>query len=83
MNVVGKRGTFRIETASKSWRSELENELFIWFKEKRQKGACVSEPCVKKRGLAINDEIYRNSTVDIPQFCASNGWFENFLKRKN
>ena len=83
MNVVGKRGTFRIETESKSWWPELENELFNWFKEKRQKGACVSKSCLKIQSLAIYDEIYRNSTVDIPQFCASNGWFENFLKRKN
>ena len=34
-NVVGKRGTFRIETESKSWWPELENGLFNWFKEKR------------------------------------------------
>ena len=40
MNVVGKRDIFRIETASKSCWPELENELFNWFKEKRQKGAC-------------------------------------------
>ena len=33
--------------------------------------------------MKIFEEIYRNTMADIPRFCASNGWFENFLKRKN
>ena len=81
-NVVGKRNTFRIETESKSWWPELEHALFAWFREQRQKGACVSESCFKLQGLTIFDEIYRNATVYVPRFCASNGWFENFLGRK-
>ena len=49
---------------------------------RKQRENNVSKSFLKIRGLAIYDEIYRNSTVDITQFCASNGWFENFLKKK-
>ena len=83
LNVVGKRHTFRIGNGSKSWWPELENELFGWFKQQRQKGACVSDGCFKVQASVIFDEIYRNTTVAIPPFAASNGWLENFLKRKN
>ena len=69
-NVVGKRNTFRIETESKSWWPELEHALFVWFKEQRQKGACVSESCFKLQGLTIFEEIYRNATGYVPRFCA-------------
>jgi hypothetical protein len=83
LNVVGKRHTFRIDNGNKSWWPELENELFVWFKQQRQKGACVSDRCFKVQATVIFDEIYRNTTVAIPPFAASNGWLDNFLKRKN
>jgi hypothetical protein len=31
--------------------------------------------------IAIFDDIFRNTTADIPPFSASKGWLENFLNR--
>ena len=83
LNVVGKRHTFRIDGGNKSWWPELENELLGWFKQQRQKGACVSGTCLKVQACVIYDNIYRNTTVVSDPFSASRGWLENFLKRKN
>ncbi len=58
LNVVGKRNTFRIDGGNKSWWPELENALFNWFKQQRQKGACVSDSCFKLQALSIFDDIY-------------------------
>ena len=41
----------------------------------------VQSFCFKVQALAIFEKIYQNH-IDISPFCASNGWFENYLKRK-
>ena len=81
-NCTGARGTYTIHAANQGWWPELETQLYQWFKYIRARGGCVSEKCFKTQALLLYPEIYKKS-VDIPSFCASNGWFENFLQRYN
>ena len=80
LNCVGARSTFKISTTDKGWWPELESSLYQWYKEVRSRGGCVSGKCLKAQALLLFPDVYKNS-VDIPGFCASDGWLTNFLRR--
>ena len=42
----------------------------------------MSGKCLKAQALVLFPDVYKN-TVDIPGFCASDGWLAKFLQRYN
>lgn len=55
---------------------EIDKLVFEMIKEKRRQNICVDQDWIKKKALAISQD------VDLT-FKASNGWLNNFLKRFN
>jgi hypothetical protein len=60
---------------------DMENTLDKWIKDNRDKGVCISGFSIKVKAI----EIMRGENPDVNSspFMASDGWFSNFLKRKN
>lgn len=56
---------------------EVDEALFIWFKEKRAQGATVSGPIMRSKALQLAQ------LVDRENFSASEGWFARWKKRYN
>ena len=59
----------------------MEDELDMWIQEKRALGCCLSSFVIKVRAMEIlKDLVSQNTQID---FRGSDGWFNNFLRRKN
>lgn len=55
---------------------EVEDALFIWFKQQRNRNAPISGDILKQKAQFFYQEITKKT-----DFRASHGWFENFKKR--
>lgn len=55
---------------------EVEDALFIWFKQQRKRHAPISGDILKQKAQFFYTEITKKN-----DFRASHGWFENFKKR--
>jgi hypothetical protein len=51
---------------------DFESNLYEWFKSLRDNGQCVSSRMIQAQAIRTSPSI---------EFCASNGWLFNFLKR--
>ncbi|CAF1134857.1 unnamed protein product [Brachionus calyciflorus] len=71
---VQKKNKFRIHKVDTAQFSELETELYEWILEKRRNGVCINKKMITTKALILNKDN---------NFVASNGWFCNFLRRKN
>ena len=50
---------------------------------KRQLGACICGFALQQMAIEIYKKVYSNTGETAEEFKASNGWLNNFLKRKN
>lgn len=55
---------------------EVEEALFIWFKQQRNRNAPISGDILKQKAQFFYHEITKKT-----DFRASHGWFQNFKKR--
>ena len=69
-----KKNKFRLSRGDSALYPAVETELYRWILDKRQSGICVNKRMITTKALIINDD---------DKFVASNGWFDNFLERKN
>ena len=72
-----KRSRSYIHRNCSSHFPELERILNNFVIEQRSRGVCVTSREIKREALRIANNL------NIINFTASNGWFENFLKRFN
>ena len=56
---------------------ELEQTLFLWFKQKREDGIPISGPILQTKAWDIFKKLHPESSE---QFAASNGWLWRFCQ---
>ncbi|CAF0945799.1 unnamed protein product [Brachionus calyciflorus] len=61
----------------------MENQLSNWIYEKRNQGCCITANSIRSKAIELFTTIYKNTDESVTDFQCSNGWFYNFLKRKN
>ncbi|CAF1085979.1 unnamed protein product [Brachionus calyciflorus] len=61
----------------------MENQLANWISEKRNLGCCITAHSIKSKAIECFNELYKNTEEGMYEFQCSNGWLNNFLKRKN
>lgn len=59
-----------------SQQTEMESNLYDWFKQKRVAGEPISGAILKEKALLLNEEIENDH-----DFMASEGWFTRFKQR--
>lgn len=84
MNTKLKRHRYAVNSEKdKSMYPAMENQLANWISEKRNLGCCITANSIKSKAIEYFNELYKNTEEGIVEFNCSNGWFNNFLKRKN
>lgn len=64
------------QTAKTTPLEKLDNALFVWFSQEREKGIPISGPLIKEKALQLNELMNGEKS-----FSASTGWLDRFKKR--
>lgn len=64
------------QTAKTTPLEKLDNALFVWFSQEREKGVPISGPLIKEKALQLNELMNGDKS-----FSASTGWLDRFKKR--
>lgn len=62
---------------------ELENQIFDWIIDRRQRSLVVSREDIKKFASEAFEYMKSTSNEDFKDFKASNHWLDNFMKRNH
>lgn len=71
------RRRFGAEYPKRSKWPELEEQLVDWIEQERARECVITSKSIRNKAIDISRRIYDNTT-----FLASQGWFENFKRRK-
>lgn len=58
--------------------NEVNEALYIWFRQTREKGTPISGPILQEKALRFYEEIKKDNN---PKFVASTGWLDRWKKR--
>ncbi|KAJ8981828.1 hypothetical protein NQ317_004778 [Molorchus minor] len=64
-------------TTKKAKYESLDDELFLWFSDQRDRGVAISGRIIQKKALSLN----RNLPNGDPSFTASSGWLNRWKAR--
>lgn len=64
------------QTMKQSVYTQVDEALFLWFTQEREKGTPLSGPIVQEKAVQLNTLMNGD-----PSFSASTGWFDRFKKR--
>lgn len=67
------------KTLHKSEYPELEEKLFQWFLQQRERHCPMNSPILKAKAKVLFKEVYPDKSED--SFNASEGWFSRFKRR--
>ncbi len=64
------------QTAKTTPLEKLDNALYVWFSQEREKGIPISGPLIKEKALQLNELMNGDKS-----FSASTGWLHRFKNR--
>ncbi|XP_054259801.1 jerky protein homolog-like [Macrosteles quadrilineatus] len=64
------------QTARQSQYDKVDEALFLWFSQERERGTPLSGPIVQEKAIQLNNLLNGDSS-----FTASTGWFDRWKKR--
>lgn len=64
------------QTAKQSLYDKVDEALFVWFTQERERGTSLSGPIVQEKALYLNKLLNGDKS-----FSASTGWFDRWKER--
>ena len=58
--------------------NEVNEALYIWFRQTREMGMPISGPILQQMALKFYEEFKKDSN---PKFVTSTGWLQRWMKR--
>lgn len=74
--IIESHGSLKKKRAPLVEQSDLDQALYLWFRQKRSRGDPVSGPVLKEKALQLNEKLQGSSS-----FKATDGYLKRFKER--